>query len=59
MSKGMIAGLLLLALLVVVAVNTPGTVKLELFSLSWQLRTVYALLGSAALGMVIGVLLRK
>lgn len=59
MSKGMITGLLILAVFVVVSVNAPGALTLELFSIRWTLKAVYALLGSAAVGMVIGALLRK
>ncbi len=59
MSKGMIAGLLILAAFVVVLIMTSGKVTVNLFSMKVTLQTSYALLAAAGVGMVAGALLRK
>ena len=59
MSKGMITGLLILAAFVVVLILTPGDTKVNLFGAVQTLKTSYALLAAAGVGVVAGALLRK
>ena len=59
MSKGLIAGVLILAAFVVVLIMTSGKVTVNLFSMKVTLQTSYALLAAAGVGMVAGALLRK
>jgi hypothetical protein len=59
MSKGMIAGLLILAAFVIVLIMTAGSVTVNLFSMKVTLKTSYALLAAAGVGVVAGALLRK
>ena len=59
MSKSMIAGLLILAAFVIVLIMTPGSVTVNLFSMKVTLKTSYALLAAAGVGVVSGALLRK
>lgn len=60
MSKGMIWGLLLLAVFILILIKTPpGNVTVSLLFTKTTLRTSYALLGAAGIGVVVGVLLRK
>ena len=59
MSKGMISGLLILAAFVIVLIMTPGRTSVNLFSMSVTLKTSYALLAAAGVGVVAGALLRK
>ena len=59
MSKGMMLGLLILAAFVIVLIMTPGRVAVNLFSLAVTLKTSYALLAAAGVGVAVGALLRK
>lgn len=59
MSKGMIAGLLILAAFVIVLIMTQGETKVNLFGAVKTLKTSYALLAAAGVGVVAGALLRK
>ena len=59
MSKAMILGLVLLAAFVVVLIMTGGNVTVNLFSMTLTLKTSYALLAAAGVGVVAGALLRK
>ena len=59
MSKGMILGLLILAAFVIVLIMTGGNVTVNLFSMKVTLKTSYALLAAAGVGVVSGALLRK
>lgn len=59
MSKGMILGLLILAAFVIVLIMTRGNVTIDLFSKGVSLKTSYALLAAAGVGVAVGALLRK
>lgn len=59
MSKGMILGLLILAAFVIVLIMTQGSVTVNLFSMKVGLKTSYALLAAAGVGVAVGALLRK
>ena len=59
MSKAMILGLVLLAAFVIVLIMTSGRVTVNLFSMAVTLKTSYALLAAAGVGVVAGALLRK
>lgn len=59
MSKAMILGLLILAAFVIVLIMTGGNVAVNLFSMKVTLKTSYALLAAAGIGMATGALLRK
>ena len=59
MSKAMILGLLILAAFVIVLIMTGGNVAVNLFSMKVTLKTSYALLAAAGVGVVAGALLRK
>lgn len=59
MSKGMIWGLLILALFVVVLIMTQGRATVNLLTWKVTLKTSYALLAAAGVGVVAGALLRK
>ena len=59
MSKGMIWGLLILAVFVVVLIMTQGRVEVNLLSMEIKMKTSYALLAAAGVGVVAGALLRK
>lgn len=59
MSKGMIWGLLILALFVVVLIMTQGRTTVNLLTWKITLKTSYALLAAAGVGVVAGALLRK
>ena len=59
MSKGMILGLLILAAFVIVLIMTTGRVAVNLFSMSVTVKTSYALLAAAGVGVAVGSLLRK
>lgn len=59
MSKGMILGLLILAAFVIVLIMTQGAVTVNLFSMKVGLKTSYALLAAAGVGVAVGALLRK
>lgn len=59
MQKRIWIGLVLLGVLVVIAINaSPAKVSFDVFSLKWTMKTVYALLASAAAGIVVGVMVR-
>ena len=60
MQKRILIGLVLVAVLVIVAVNaTTAKVSFDVFSLKWTMKTVYAMLASAGIGIAIGVLVRS
>lgn len=59
MSKSMWIGLVILAAFVVVLIMTQGRVSVNLFSKVVTLKTSYALLAAAGIGVVAGALLRK
>ena len=59
MSKAMILGLVLLAAFVIVLIMTSGRVTVNLFTMTVTLKTSYALLAAAGVGVVAGALLRK
>lgn len=59
MNKSMILGLVILAGFIVVLIMTPGRVSVNLFSQEVTLKTSYALLGAAGIGVIVGALLRK
>ena len=59
MSKAMMLGLALLAAFVIVLIMTSGRVSVNLFSMTVTLKTSYALLAAAGVGVVAGALLRK
>ena len=60
MQKRILIGLVLVAVLVIVAVNaTTAKVSFDVFSLKWTMKTVYAMLASAGVGIAIGVLVRS
>ena len=60
MQKRMLLGLVLVAALVIVAVNaTTAKVGFDLFGLKWTMKTVYAMLASAGIGIAIGVMVRS
>lgn len=59
MSRGMVAGLLILAAFVVVLIMTPGSVTVNLFTWKVTWKTSYVLLGAAGIGVVAGALLRR
>jgi len=59
MSKSMIWGLLILAAFVVVLLMTQGRVTVNLLSMKMTMKTSYALLAAAGVGVVAGALLRK
>ena len=59
MQKRFWFGLVLLGALVIVAVSaTTGSVSFDVFSLKWSMKTVYALLGSAVIGIAAGAMVR-
>ena len=59
MQKRFWIGLVLLGALVVVAVSaTTGSVSFDVFGLKWTMKTVYALLGSAVVGIAAGAMVR-
>ena len=59
MQKRFWIGLALLGALVVVAVSaTTGSVSFDVFGLKWTMKTVYALLGSAVVGIAAGAMVR-
>ena len=55
----MILGLLILAAFVIVLILTPGRVAVNVFSMTVTVKTSYALLAAAGVGMAAGALLRK
>ena len=59
MSKAMILGLLVLAAFVIVLIMTQGRVSVNVFSMTVTVKTSYALLAAAGIGMAAGALLRK
>ena len=59
MSKAMILGLLVLAAFVIVLIMTQGRVSVNVFSMTVTVKTSYALLAAAGVGMAAGALLRK
>ena len=60
MQKRILIGLVLVAVLVIVAVNaTTAKVSFDVFSLKWTMKTVYALLASGAIGIAVGVMVRS
>ena len=59
MSKAMILGLLVLAAFVIVLIMTQGRVTVNVFSMAVTVKTSYALLAAAGVGMAAGALLRK
>ena len=59
MSKGLVAGLALLAGFVVVLITTSGKSDVNLFGWVFATKTSYAMLASAGIGVVAGALLRK
>ena len=59
MSKAMILGLLVLAAFVIVLIMTQGRVTVNVFSMTVTVKTSYALLAAAGIGMAAGALLRK
>lgn len=59
MSKSMITGLLILAAFVIVLIMTSGETKVNLFGWVRSVKTSYALLGAAGVGVAAGALLRK
>jgi hypothetical protein len=59
MNKPMILGLLILAAFIIILIMTQGRVSVNLFSKVVTLKTSYALLASAGIGVVVGTLLRK
>ena len=59
MRKAMILRLLILAAFVIVRIMTGGNVTVNLFSMKVTLKTSYALLAAAGVGVVAGALLRK
>lgn len=59
MSKTMMLGLLILAAFIVVLILTKGETTITLFTAKQTLRTSFALLGAAGVGVVVGALLRK
>ena len=59
MQKRIWIGLALLAVLVIVAVGAKtGSVGFDVFGLKWSMKTVYALLGAGAVGVVAGAMVR-
>ena len=59
MQKRILIGLILVGLLVVVAINaTTGSVGFNVFGLKWTMKTVYALLGAAVVGIAAGAMVR-
>ena len=59
MQKRIWIGLALLAALVIVAVGAKtGSVSFDVFGLKWTMKTVYALLGAGAVGVVAGAMVR-
>ena len=59
MQKRIWIGLALLAALVIVAVGAKtGSVGFDVFGLKWTMKTVYALLGSAVVGIAAGAMVR-
>lgn len=59
MQKRFWIGLALLGALVVVAVGaTTAGVSFDVFGLKWTMKTVYALLGSAVVGIAAGAMVR-
>ncbi len=59
MSKAMVLGWLMLAAFVIVLILTPGRVAVNVFSMTVTVKTSYALLAAAGVGMAAGALLRK
>ena len=59
MSKAMILGLLVLAAFVIVLIMTQGRVSVNVFSMTVTVKTSYALLAAAGIGLAAGALLRK
>ena len=59
MTKPMILGLVILAVFIIVLIMTQGRVSVNLFSKVVAMKTSYALLASAGIGVVAGALLRK
>lgn len=59
MSKTMVAGLAILAAFIVVLILTKGNTSIDLFTTKTTMRTSFALLGAAGVGVVVGALLRK
>lgn len=59
MNKTMILGLLILAAFIIILIMTSGRVSVNLFSMSVTLKTSYALLAAAGVGVAVGALLRK
>jgi len=58
MNRRLIWALLLIALCVLFFIFTGGNTTVELFSLSFKLKTTLALLGFTGIGIVIGALLK-
>lgn len=59
MRKSLLGALLLIALMTLVCIfSTGGKTTVALFDWSWAVATPLALLGSAAIGVVVGVLLK-
>ena len=59
MSKTMMLGLVILAAFIVVLILTRGNTNIVLFTTTTTMRTSFALLGAAGVGIVVGTLLRK
>lgn len=59
MSKTMVAGLAILAAFIVVLILTKGNTSIDLLTTKTTMRTSFALLGAAGVGVVVGALLRK
>ncbi len=58
MNRRLIWALLLIALCVLIFIFTGGNTTVEIFSLSFKLKTSLALLSFTAIGIVIGALLK-
>ena len=59
MNKTMALGLVILAAFIVVLILTKGNTSIDLFTMKKTMRTSFALLGAAGVGVVVGALLRK
>lgn len=59
MSKTMMLGLVILAAFIIVLILTRGNTSIVLFTTTTTVRTSFALLGAAGVGIVVGTLLRK
>jgi hypothetical protein len=59
MNKTMILGVAILAAFIIVLIMTTGRVSVNLFSMAVTLKTSYALLAAAGVGVAVGALLRK